>query len=329
MSYYRALMNQSVPLWLDKYPAALGFGLDKIKSTATRAIRVRRTWGLDPETNERDIGFTAAGLLDTTALWNHVTANGTLPTATGTVSVWYNQMTDGASQNFVQPTADLQPIIIDAGNTVTHYSGGRPAMNLFLAQGSNNNTGRFMALQSPASILKNKSYSRAYLNCSQRGRSGSSALADSWTRGRAYFNVRSAAGHRLYYGWNGNATHYMNEIAYSPDGTLRSYNSGATLQPYFEGYTSSSNFRLDLNTGLGRIRSKRRSDGAVGSLNWTDTSGIPTSFSNTDAASVYLNSQTGSQYQGTHTMFSAFVLYDTNTFDADEAAIEAMAYAML
>jgi hypothetical protein len=84
------------------------YGLDRLKSTATLAIRVRRS----NDNAEQDVGF-SGGLLDTAALLAFVGAND------GFVTTWYDQ--SGNGNNAVQATAGNQPRIVASGVVDTYY----------------------------------------------------------------------------------------------------------------------------------------------------------------------------------------------------------------
>ncbi len=86
----------------------------KLSSTYSgSAIRVRRS----SDNNEQDIGFTAGGDLDTTALLTFCGAGD------GFITTWYDQ--SGNSRNAVQAAAGVQPRIVAAGSVDT--LNGRPA----------------------------------------------------------------------------------------------------------------------------------------------------------------------------------------------------------
>jgi hypothetical protein len=92
---------------LDTYPnAAAAYSLRKLRAAYTgNAIRVRRT-----DLTESNIGFTAAGNLDTTAL---LAFTGTGALDNGFVTTWYDQSGNGI--NATQTTALAQPQIVSAG----------------------------------------------------------------------------------------------------------------------------------------------------------------------------------------------------------------------
>ena len=96
---------------LDSYPnAAAAYSLRKLRAAYTgNAIRVRRT-----DSTESDIGFTALGNLDTTAL---LAFTGTGVLDNGFITTWYDQ--SGNAKNLTQTTAVNQPQIVNAGTILT------------------------------------------------------------------------------------------------------------------------------------------------------------------------------------------------------------------
>ena len=90
-------------LLLDLYPATAGYFLFKLKSDATRAIRVRRS----SDNTEMDIGFDGIDL-DTTTLLSFVGSGN------GFVTIWYDQMGNSA-YDYPQATANLQQQIVFDG----------------------------------------------------------------------------------------------------------------------------------------------------------------------------------------------------------------------
>lgn len=103
---------------LDAYPnAAAAYSLRKLKSSYSgSAIRIRRDSTGNAET---DIGFTANGDLDTTAIKNHCRNNSCM------VTTWYNQG-DSSAVNFTQTTAASQPRIMTSG--VIERRSGEPTI---------------------------------------------------------------------------------------------------------------------------------------------------------------------------------------------------------
>jgi hypothetical protein len=104
---------------LDTYPnAASAYSVRKLRTAYTgNAIRVRRT-----DLTESDIGFTATGNLDTTAL---LAFTGTGILDNGFVTTWYDQ--SGNARNATQTTALNQPQIVSAGSVLTLNS--KPRVN--------------------------------------------------------------------------------------------------------------------------------------------------------------------------------------------------------
>ncbi len=106
------------------------YSLRKLKSSYTgNAIQVRRS----NDNATEDIGFTALGLLDTTAIINFVTNGGVNPEASGYVSIWYDQ--SGNSRNVTNATLSQQPIIVTAG--ILEKYNGMPTVKF--VRGSNTN----------------------------------------------------------------------------------------------------------------------------------------------------------------------------------------------
>jgi len=103
-------------LLLDLYPsAAAAYSVRLLRSAYTgSAIRVRRS----SDNTESDIGFTALGNLDTTALTSFCGAGN------GFVTTWYDQ--SGNSQNVTQSTAVLQPQIVSSGSVL--IQNGKPCI---------------------------------------------------------------------------------------------------------------------------------------------------------------------------------------------------------
>jgi hypothetical protein len=103
---------------LDTYPnAAAAYSVRKLRAAYTgSAIRVRRT-----DLTESDIGFTALGNLDTSAL---LAFTGTGALDNGFITTWYDQ--SGNGRNATQTTAINQPKIVNAGSVITYN--GKPTM---------------------------------------------------------------------------------------------------------------------------------------------------------------------------------------------------------
>jgi hypothetical protein len=94
---------------LDTYPnAAAAYSLRKLTTLFTgSAIRVRRS----SDNAEQNIGFTALGDLDTTALTTFCSGTN------GFVTTWYDQSGNGL--NAVQTTAASQPQIVSSGSIIS------------------------------------------------------------------------------------------------------------------------------------------------------------------------------------------------------------------
>jgi len=95
--------------------ATAAYSLRRLKSSATKAVRVRE----DSGNSETDIGF-SNGTLDETALLNHVGSNN------GFVTKWYDQSGNGNEAS--NSNASEQPQIVSSG-TVIKDSNGNPAIN--------------------------------------------------------------------------------------------------------------------------------------------------------------------------------------------------------
>jgi hypothetical protein len=105
---------------LDTYPnASAAYSLRKLRAAYTgSAIRVRRS----SDNTEQNIGFTALGELDTTALTSFCSGTN------GFVTTWYDQ--SGNGRNGVQNTAANQPQIVSSGSilTLTGTGSAKPCM---------------------------------------------------------------------------------------------------------------------------------------------------------------------------------------------------------
>jgi hypothetical protein len=99
-------------------PAA-AYSLRKLKNTATNAIRIRRT----SDGAQTDIGFTAAGHLNTSAITAHCTGG-----SSGYVVTWYDQ--SGNSRNLSQTDTTKQFRIYNGTTSTIHTQGSasRPAL---------------------------------------------------------------------------------------------------------------------------------------------------------------------------------------------------------
>lgn len=128
---------------LDTYSgAAAAYSLRRLSSSYTGPlIRVRRS----SDNTELDIGYTATGDLDTTALLAFTGAN------SGFVTTWYDQ--SGNSRNATQATSTAQPRIVNAGVVDTRSS--KTAM-LF------DGTSDYFVIGSGGGIMRNKEYGAAF-----------------------------------------------------------------------------------------------------------------------------------------------------------------------
>lgn len=108
-------------LLLDLYPsAAAAYSVRKLRTAYTgSAIRVRRS----SDNAEQNIGFTALGNLDTTALTTFCGG------FAGFVTTWYDQSGNGA--NAIQTTASQQPIIVNGGSVIN--INGKPSIDFSLS----------------------------------------------------------------------------------------------------------------------------------------------------------------------------------------------------
>jgi len=112
--------------------ATAAYSLRKLKSSATKAVRVRE----DSGNTEVDIGF-SGGTLDETALLNHVGSNN------GFVTKWYDQ--SGNGNNASNLTASEQPQIVKSGSVIKEN--GQPAIQFdgsddYLSTNSFNGSGQ-------------------------------------------------------------------------------------------------------------------------------------------------------------------------------------------
>jgi hypothetical protein len=105
---------------LDTYPnAAAAYSVRKLRSAYSgSAIRVRRS----SDNTEQNIGFTALGDLDTSALTTFCSGTN------GFVTTWYDQ--SGNGRNAINTTAANQPQIVSSGSvlTLTGTGSSKPCM---------------------------------------------------------------------------------------------------------------------------------------------------------------------------------------------------------
>tara|TARA_R100000005_G_C4989483_1_gene197149 strand:- start:248 stop:1201 length:954 start_codon:yes stop_codon:yes gene_type:complete len=108
--------------FLDDHAGSVcAYSLRQLSSTATYAITVENSSG-----TTADIGFTAAGGLDTSALATHCGSN------YGRVSKWWDQ--SGNSNHMEQSTAASRPYIVDAsGNLITTTDSSIPALDFYFS----------------------------------------------------------------------------------------------------------------------------------------------------------------------------------------------------
>jgi len=112
----RSRAGGAVPILLDQSfasGATAAYSLRKLKSSATKAVRVRE----DSGNTETDIGF-SAGTLDETALLNHCGSSN------GFVTKWYDQ--SGNANDASNSNASEQPEIVSSGSVITEN--GKPAL---------------------------------------------------------------------------------------------------------------------------------------------------------------------------------------------------------
>lgn len=111
--------------FLDDHAGSVcAYSLRQLSSTATYAITVENSSGATA-----DIGFTAAGGLDTSALATHCGSN------FGRVSKWWDQ--SGNSNHMEQSTATARPYIVDAsGNLITTTDSSIPAIDFYFSSTS-------------------------------------------------------------------------------------------------------------------------------------------------------------------------------------------------
>ena len=111
--------------FLDDHAGSVcAYSLRQLSSTATYAITVENSSGATA-----DIGFTAAGGLDTSALATHCGSN------YGRVSKWWDQ--SGNSNHMEQSTATARPYIVDAsGNLITTTDSSIPALDFYFSSAS-------------------------------------------------------------------------------------------------------------------------------------------------------------------------------------------------
>ena len=123
---------------LDTYPnAAAAYSLRKLRTAYTgNAIKVRRS----SDNTEQDIGFTALGNLDTSALTSFCGSGN------GFVTTWYDQ--SGNGYNATQTTAANQPQIVSSGSVINVNS--KPSLQF---DGTNNLLNHTLNVNSGFSLI--------------------------------------------------------------------------------------------------------------------------------------------------------------------------------
>jgi hypothetical protein len=128
-------VTQSAALILDTIPAAAAaYSLRRLRSLYTgSAIRVRRS----SDNTESDIGFTASGDLNTSALTTFVGANN------GFIVTWYDQ--SGNARNVTNATQSEQPQIVSSGTVLLLNTRPAPqfAMDMLTVSGITGAPSRF------------------------------------------------------------------------------------------------------------------------------------------------------------------------------------------
>lgn len=178
---------------LSDYSASAAYSLRKISSTATNAIRIRRS----NDNAETDIGFSGVDL-DTAAVTSFVGANSAY------ITTWYDQSGNGKHQR--QTSAGLQPIIVNAGTIVTMLS--KPAIQLTssryllgsgtvaeqLSFSSNQRIDSFQIFQQSAAsfVLNAHRIDSSFFNVVAQSGSGSSPYTGVTSVGNHYKNGASA-----------------------------------------------------------------------------------------------------------------------------------------
>ena len=124
----------------DNYSLTTIFSLYKESTTATNCIRVRRS----SDNAEQDIGFVDNDL-DTASLLSFIGVND------GRIVKWYNQGSNGATDDLIQSTGSLQPYIVLGGVLYEDLS-LKPTIN-FTNNSLNANLGYFNNKSFGASIV--------------------------------------------------------------------------------------------------------------------------------------------------------------------------------
>ena len=204
-------------LLLDTYSGSLAaaYSFRKLRNAYTgSAIRVRRS----SDNTETNIGFTAAGILDTTALTTFTGAGD------GFVTVWYDQSGNGL--NVSQATTAAQPKIVAVGTVFTANSKTTmqfDATNDILLRTSSD--AEVLAMDSHSSVFVHKVgaiWSNVYA-VYQRRISNSNNPINYGPQGDPGSTVRTL------YAWNGSAATYSSmKLFRSNTNVLTSTNSMGT-----------------------------------------------------------------------------------------------------
>tara|TARA_R110000868_G_scaffold88724_7_gene247244 strand:- start:146 stop:1087 length:942 start_codon:yes stop_codon:yes gene_type:complete len=232
-------------LLLDTYSGSLAaaYSFRKLRNAYTgSAIRVRRS----SDNTETNIGFTAAGILDTTALTTFTGAGD------GFVTVWYDQSGNGL--NVSQATTAAQPKIVAVGTVFTANSKTTmqfDATNDILLRTSSD--AEVLAMDSHSSVFVHKVgaiWSNVYA-VYQRRISNSNNPINYGPQGDPGSTVRTL------YAWNGSAATYSS-VAYQLN------------TQYLENYIG------NVVPGVGSMKLFRSNTNVLTSTNSMGTKSIPT-----------------------------------------------------
>jgi hypothetical protein len=211
---------------LDTYPnAAVAYSIRKLRAAYTgSAIRVRRS----SDNAEQNIGFTALGNLDTTALTSFCGAGN------GFVTTWYDQ--SGNGRNATQTTAANQPQIVSSGVVITQ--GSKPSLQF---DGSND----FINRNETASNLFASNFSAFSVHNVTGGSlrkciiESTSSLANVFNPSLEY-NGELPTNIRLFTGETGNflSTTSTNTFSSNVQRLVSALKNGTTIQELFVNNTS-------------------------------------------------------------------------------------------
>jgi hypothetical protein len=154
-------------------------------NSTTPLVRVRRT----SDNGQLDIGYDANGLIDTTAIKNFVSNNGANPTASGYLTVWYDQ--SGNSKDAKQTVTTKQLRIINAGVVEKNASGIPGPVNpggAFMDDGGDatdapNGQNRYGIKRDRSVTIVCET--RSYVNGSNANATGTYMLDRNWEEGNA------------------------------------------------------------------------------------------------------------------------------------------------